>query len=169
MQWTLAAIMRRFEVETCAVAGKIRRKAEQNECGQEADGGTARRAGQRRDNVEEYLNHASRCLLLRAGSSSLRELGFVPEGHSKMAQRDNVGGRCRGWRVPKGRLSLDAAPSAVPSGVAPFSRLDPTLSRWAIAKCLSGTIPTLYSELDAAPPPVHNDAFAGDWSKLLAL
>jgi len=44
-------------------------------------------------------------------------------------------------------LSFDPSPSAVPSGLARFSRLDPTLKRWAIAKCPSGTIPTLYSEL----------------------
>ena len=49
-------------------------------------------------------------------------------------------------------LSFDPSPSAVPSGLARFSRLDPTLKRWAIAKCPSGTIPTLYSELDTALP-----------------
>ena len=85
-----------------------------------------------------------------AASSSLPEIAFVPKGHSRIAQRDNVGGRCRGWPVPKGRLSLDPTPSAVPSGRVPFSQLDPTLSRWAVAKCPSGTIPNLYSELDAA-------------------
>ena len=64
----------------------------------------------------------------RAASSSLPEIAFVP----------------------KGRLSLDPTPLAVPSGRVPFSQLDPTLSRWAVAKCPSGTIPNLYSELDAA-------------------
>ena len=70
---------------------------------------------------------------------------FVPGGHLTMAQRFSVGLAAVFGRVPKGRLNSGAgtATSAVPSGLAPLRQTDPTLKRWAIAGCPSGTKPGL--------------------------
>ncbi len=71
------------------------------------------------------------CEISRLGASrnvKWFEVGCCPGGTSDNSPTFfNVGGRCRGCRVPQGRLSLDPVPSAVPAGLAPFLRVDPNV------------------------------------------
>jgi hypothetical protein len=43
------------------------------------------------------------------------------------------------WSVPKGRLMEHLSISVVPSGLSRFNTLHPTLKRWAMLECPSGT------------------------------
>jgi len=70
-----------------------------------------------------------------------QQSGPVPKGHLTIAQCFSVGNSATGRQVPKGRLNPGADPtlSAVPSGLGPHRRASPTLKRWAMVSCPSGT------------------------------
>lgn len=61
------------------------------------------------------------------------------EGTSKNSPAFQRWDRLAGDPVPKGRLTLDTADSAVPSGLGWFPHPNPALKRWAIFKSPSGT------------------------------
>ena len=64
---------------------------------------------------------------------------FIPEGCLIIAQRFNVGCRAQSCFSPEGTAEIARIPSAVPSGLRPLPALVPTLKRWAIVACPSGT------------------------------
>ncbi len=64
---------------------------------------------------------------------------FIPEGCLIIAQRFNVGCRAQSRLSPEGTAEIAQIPSAVPSGLILRTSLVPTLKRWAIVACPSGT------------------------------
>jgi hypothetical protein len=66
---------------------------------------------------------------------------LIPEGWPRIAQRFNVGGgECRGAQVPKGRLKPRAIRQSSLRDSSCRRRWLPTLKRWAIIVCPSGTM-----------------------------
>src|SRR5258706_12487944 len=63
----------------------------------------------------------------------------VPEGQLRIAQRFSVGFDRRAASSPEGTAERQWSRSAVPSGLIVDLPLDPTLKRWAIFRCPSGT------------------------------
>ena len=62
---------------------------------------------------------------------------FIPEGCARIAQRFSVGARRRLWPSPEGTVETARALGR-PFGTY-FLRQNPTLKRWAIIRCPSGT------------------------------
>jgi hypothetical protein len=83
-------------------------------------------------------------------SNLLRRCGIVPEGHLAIARRFNVGSSREEGPSPEGTADGAGSRLSRPSGTRHPRDRPPTLKRWAIIRCPSGTNAKSPSELGAA-------------------